>query len=690
MNHIDELTSQLPIHIPQELLFSILFEMNKYYEKDFTNAVQELQKETKRIFNSVQRKLLRKYFYYSDSSILQEIGVDRFVDIKPNEPDKRDVLMKTLCRLEAYDSEKIIKSIVKRYENVKNGNLTSDNSDEWLHYYSKKVCNEYDYSVAVLSITQSDFAKNGYNPSYIYNKIAKLYGKLENYRHLIIIFDQNLFDKQGKNLTWTTMYKIGIYCENFMQYRDKYYPFKKEQQINELADFVKSRTSFAQSLDLARQFYATISYGFKFEDLYVSETASKRFLVFKKISLDSRNVPCPSCMTTIQSSNSYPEIFLQSWECKNPNCPDRSKSGRGKRFDEYSTYRYFKVSEDNPNNLIDIELYKKWKRDVFSDASDPIEMIIKYYSWAGEKVAFDFETDCKYQNYHRVILKYNFDSLPFPNLFSDSYSSLPLVVLLKGINKRLKIKEGTKTFNKKIIPIHDNSTSFLQTISKDIIGSAITSPPYYNAREYSQWPTLILYLIDMMINAKAVCNVLDDDGAYLYNIGDIVSEDNVYVRSNMSKKRLQLGFLSAAIFEIVGFKLAGNIIWDKGEVQSKRNSTVNLNAGYVKCINCYEHVLVFKKGYQKDNFDYVARFGPVIKINCKGENIYKHTAPYPLEMVDLLKPFIIPDKYVLDPFLGSGTTLVWCRDNNYKGIGIELNKEYYDLCLDNITSVKLV
>ena len=35
---------------------------------------------------------------------------------------------------------------------------------------------------------------------------------------------------------------------------------------------------------------------------------------------------------------------------------------------------------------------------------------------------------------------------------------------------------------------------------------------------------------------------------------------------------------------------------------------------------------------------------------------------------------------ILDPFLGSGTTLLWCKNNEYKGVGFEMNMEYYKLC----------
>ena len=189
------------------------------------------------------------------------------------------------------------------------------------------------------------------------------------------------------------------------------------------------------------------------------------------------------------------------------------------------------------------------------------------------------------------------------------------------------------------------------------------------------------------INAKSVYDSLKKNGYYLYNIGDIVSAENIYVNSNMSNRRLMLGFYSAMIFEKVGFNLIGNIIWDKGAVQSKRNSTVNLNSGYVKYVNCYEHILVFKKGISSETIKKVFVNPPVIKINNKGENLAKHTAPYPLELVELVREYSSKNYYILDPYLGSGTTLEWCVKNDYLGIGIEINEEYYRLSRENVDKV---
>jgi ribosomal protein S27E len=47
------------------------------------------------------------------------------------------------------------------------------------------------------------------------------------------------------------------------------------------------------------------------------------------------------------------------------------------------------------------------------------------------------------------------------------------------------------------------------------------------------------------------------------------------------------------MLEKIGFEYVDNIVWDKGEVESKRNSEPY--PFYVNPINCYESVLVFHK-----------------------------------------------------------------------------------------------
>ena len=49
---------------------------------------------------------------------------------------------------------------------------------------------------------------------------------------------------------------------------------------------------------------------------------------------------------------------------------------------------------------------------------------------------------------------------------------------------------------------------------------------------------------------------------------------------------------------------------------------------------------------------------------------------------------ILPEDYtIIDPFMGSGTTGVACRQLNRKFIGIELDKEYFDIAYQRISEV---
>ena len=54
-----------------------------------------------------------------------------------------------------------------------------------------------------------------------------------------------------------------------------------------------------------------------------------------------------------------------------------------------------------------------------------------------------------------------------------------------------------------------------------------------------------------------------------------------------------------------------------------------------------------------------------------------HPAPFPVELPKrCIKLFSFVGDTVLDPFLGSGTTLIACAMLNRKGIGVEIDEKY--------------
>lgn len=68
----------------------------------------------------------------------------------------------------------------------------------------------------------------------------------------------------------------------------------------------------------------------------------------------------------------------------------------------------------------------------------------------------------------------------------------------------------------------------------------------------------------------------------------------------------------------------------------------------------------------------------------KGED-NTHITVKPIALMEhLVKLFSKKDALVVDPFLGSGTTALACKNTDRNCIGVELNKEYYEICLKRL------
>ena len=65
-----------------------------------------------------------------------------------------------------------------------------------------------------------------------------------------------------------------------------------------------------------------------------------------------------------------------------------------------------------------------------------------------------------------------------------------------------------------------------------------------------------------------------------------------------------------------------------------------------------------------------------------------HPASFPEELVEQYVQFFTKRGHtILDPFLGSGSTLVVARTTGRNAVGIELNKKYYNLAIQRLNSV---
>lgn len=125
----------------------------------------------------------------------------------------------------------------------------------------------------------------------------------------------------------------------------------------------------------------------------------------------------------------------------------------------------------------------------------------------------------------------------------------------------------------------------------------------------------------------------------------------------MGKKRLILSSYIIYLAKKAGFKLVGNCVWDKGEIQGNRNFNQGNNSPYYQApLNCWEHILIFAKSESgrfnniADNIPTKHKSTPVFKI-IKGENIYGHSAPFSKKIPNILLEKMEKGSLVLDPIL---------------------------------------
>lgn len=62
----------------------------------------------------------------------------------------------------------------------------------------------------------------------------------------------------------------------------------------------------------------------------------------------------------------------------------------------------------------------------------------------------------------------------------------------------------------------------------------------------------------------------------------------------------------------------------------------------------------------------------------------KHPCQMPLEVMKNIIGILPKDATIIDPFLGSGTTALACKELGYKFIGVELDQEYFEIAKDRV------
>ena len=278
--------------------------------------------------------------------------------------------------------------------------------------------------------------------------------------------------------------------------------------------------------------------------------------------------------------------------------------------------------------------------------------------------------------------------------------------------------------------IQGDTLSVLKEFPNESVDMIITSPPYWNLRDYGEDKQLGLeyttkeYIDSLYTIFEESKRVLKNEGTLWINIRDTYSKG--IKRSGVKNKSLSMIPERLAIKMIDnGWILRNTIIWHKPNAMPdscKNRFTMD-----------YEYLYMFSK---QEKYYFKTQYEPYVSIHGKDSNTISkkekelldtkmvrhggegstlnkpsmwnpkgrikrttwdintkpfkgsHFAPYPEELIECPIDAGCPENgIVLDIFMGSGTTGVVAKKQNKNYIGIELNRDYIDIANNRINKI---
>jgi site-specific DNA-methyltransferase (adenine-specific) len=173
---------------------------------------------------------------------------------------------------------------------------------------------------------------------------------------------------------------------------------------------------------------------------------------------------------------------------------------------------------------------------------------------------------------------------------------------------------------------------------------------------------------------------LKDDGRFCLNIPLDKNKDG----------QQSVGADLTAIAKQIGFKYHSTVIWNEGNISRRTawGSWMSAAAPYV--IAPVELIVILYKDRWKKTSgsgvsditrdEFMAWTSGIWTFQGESKKKIGHPAPFPIELPRrCMKLFSFVDDVILDPFVGSGTTLVAAALNNRKAIGIDVDETYCKL-----------
>lgn len=250
--------------------------------------------------------------------------------------------------------------------------------------------------------------------------------------------------------------------------------------------------------------------------------------------------------------------------------------------------------------------------------------------------------------------------------------------------------------------IRGDAATSLKSLPSDVFNVAVTSPPYYWVRDYGydgqlgHEESVDAYIEGLMEVFDEVKRTLHPEGVFFLNIGDTYysgngqphGQDPKCSSRNFARRKkrpvdvggwdipkkslIGIPWKVAFAMQLRGWTLRSSIIWNRV------NSFVEPTARD-RPFRQYEFIFMFSKSrfYSFDRSSLVEE--DVWNIPIERTRRANHNAAFPSELVRrCIQVGSPPGGHVLDPFVGSGTTVLTALKENRNVVGVDMGEDYID------------
>ncbi len=247
-----------------------------------------------------------------------------------------------------------------------------------------------------------------------------------------------------------------------------------------------------------------------------------------------------------------------------------------------------------------------------------------------------------------------------------------------------------KTSHKVVI----GDSRWMEEIRDESIHLVVTSPPYWQLKDYGHQSQIGFdnsyeeYINNLNLVWNECYRVLYPGCRLCVNIGDQFARSVYYGRYKVIPIRTEI----IKFCETIGFDYMGAIIWQKVTTTNTTGGATIMGSfpyprnGIIKID--YEFILIFKKLGEPPRPTKEAKQLSKLTItewneyfsghwNFGGEKQDRHLAMFPEELPKrLIRMFTFVGDVVLDPFLGSGTTILVANNFARNSVGYEINRDF--------------